>query len=162
MCDVAACLLRGHHAEVPADDKDAFAAAIGARIRESRLAHGMSQTQLARAIEVERNSITRWETGAGLPDAINVDRLSRAFGVTADWLLRGVDSPQPRVVLEAWRKTPRGQTASEEALRFLESLPLGRWVPSPAFYDLALLAFEQGLTRDDAIEAARVTLTHRQ
>jgi hypothetical protein len=42
-------------------------------------------------------------------------------------------------------------------VRFLERLPLDGYTPTPAFFDLALLAFEQGLSPEDASLAARHT-----
>ena len=99
----------------------------------------------------------RWERGDGLPDALNIEAISRVCGVSADWLLRGVPPSQASEVFARWRASPRGMTASEVALLFLETLPLGSWTPSLVFYDLALLAFEQGLSQEEAVDAARVT-----
>lgn len=47
----------------------------------------MSQDELAEALDVSRQAISRWETGSAMPDASNILQLSRLFGVTADYLL---------------------------------------------------------------------------
>ena len=65
------------------------------RIQSLRKRSGLSQEQLAEAIGVSRQAVSRWETGAALPDAMNVLALSRLFGVTADYLLGGGSAPSP-------------------------------------------------------------------
>jgi len=52
-----------------------------------RKAKGMSQDELAEQLKVSRQAVSRWETGAAMPDAMNILQLSRLFGVTADYLL---------------------------------------------------------------------------
>jgi transcriptional regulator with XRE-family HTH domain len=133
------------------------AAALGARIRRVRETSGYNQTRFAELIEADRNTVGRWERGDGLPDALNIEAISRVCGVSADWLLRGVPPSQAAETFKEWRESPHGRAASQEALLFLETLPLGVWTPSRTFYDLALLAFEQGLSQEEAIDAARVT-----
>lgn len=50
---------------------------------------GLSQIDLADALEVSRQTISKWETGAVLPSAENLLALSRLYGVTVDTLLNG-------------------------------------------------------------------------
>lgn len=73
-------------------------ASFGARVREARLrmrgASGERWTQdhLARAVEVERNTVSRWENGGVLPrDPAVVARVAAALGVSTDWLLGAGD-----------------------------------------------------------------------
>ncbi len=47
----------------------------------------MSQEDLAEKLNVSRQTISRWENGTVVPDAYNVAKLSKAFGVTSDYLL---------------------------------------------------------------------------
>ena len=65
------------------------------RIQSLRKRSGLSQEQLAEAIGVSRQAVSRWETGAALLDAMNVLALSRLSGVTADYLLGGGSAPSP-------------------------------------------------------------------
>jgi transcriptional regulator with XRE-family HTH domain len=132
---------------------------IGARIRRVRELSGYNATRFAELIEADRNTVGRWERGAGLPDALNVEAISRVCRVSADWLLRGEASPQVAAVFTAWRS--KRTDVDERAQLFLETLPLRDWIPTPVFYDLALLAYQQGLTQDEAIDAARVTEMRR-
>lgn len=52
-----------------------------------RKSNGMSQEYLAEKLDVSRQAISRWESGTAMPDANNILRLSKLFGVTTDYLL---------------------------------------------------------------------------
>jgi len=76
-----------------------------------RMARGMSQAELAESLEVSRQSISKWETGAAVPELDKLMRLSDVFGVTLDELVRGAaqvetpteearSEPQPAVIIE--------------------------------------------------------------
>lgn len=62
---------------------------IGDRVRQARKKRGLSQDALARALEVSKNTIFRWEAGEVTPRGTNLDRLAQVLGVTSDWLMRG-------------------------------------------------------------------------
>lgn len=57
-----------------------------------RKEQGLSQVELAEALDVSRQTISKWETGAALPSAENLLALSRLYGVTVDALLNGVET----------------------------------------------------------------------
>ena len=57
------------------------------KILALRKARGMSQEELADALGVSRQAVSRWEGDSALPDANNVLQLSKLFGVSADYLL---------------------------------------------------------------------------
>ena len=48
---------------------------------------GLSQEELAEKLGVSRQAVSRWESGAALPDAPNLLGLSRLFGISIDYLL---------------------------------------------------------------------------
>lgn len=60
-----------------------------------RKRQGLSQTELAEALDVSRQTVSKWETGAALPSAENLLALSKLYGVTADALLNGVEAEAP-------------------------------------------------------------------
>ncbi len=62
---------------------------LGERIQTLRKEQGMSQEALAEAAGVSRQSVSKWENDAALPDIDNVIQLSRLFGVRTDALLTG-------------------------------------------------------------------------
>ncbi len=65
-------------AELPAEDRKRLVASNIRRLREER---GMSQTQLALALDVTQQEISRWERGVWEPDRRNVQRIAGVFGV---------------------------------------------------------------------------------
>lgn len=57
------------------------------RIRECRLNAGMSQEQLAEMMNVSRQAVTKWESGASSPSTENLFKLAEIFGTTVDLLI---------------------------------------------------------------------------
>ncbi len=62
---------------------------LGERIYTMRAARGLSQTDLADALEVSRQSVSKWETGASVPELDKLMKLSQLFGVSLDELVTG-------------------------------------------------------------------------
>ena len=60
---------------------------FGEKLQALRKARGWSQEELARQINVSRQALSKWESGAAVPDTENVVALSLLFGVTTDYLL---------------------------------------------------------------------------
>ncbi len=60
---------------------------FGEKLQALRKARGWSQEELATQINVSRQALSKWESGASVPDTENVIALSRLFGVTTDYLL---------------------------------------------------------------------------
>lgn len=60
---------------------------IAERIYELRTEMKISQQTLADEIGVSRRAITFWESGINEPKATYIARLSKFFGVSADYLL---------------------------------------------------------------------------
>lgn len=52
-----------------------------------RKKRGWSQEDLAERMQVSRQSVSKWESSASLPDIDKVVMLSRIFGVSTDYLL---------------------------------------------------------------------------
>ena len=53
----------------------------------------ISQTQLAKEIEVSAGNISDWETGRSKPGYVALSALARFFGVSADYLLELDEAP---------------------------------------------------------------------
>ena len=49
---------------------------------------GLSQEQLAEQMDVSRQAVSKWESGASLPDSESLIAISRYFGVSVDYLLK--------------------------------------------------------------------------
>lgn len=59
----------------------------GQRIRELRVIKGMTQEQLANAINIGMRSISRYENGECIPKGEIVKALDQYFGVSTDYIL---------------------------------------------------------------------------
>lgn len=60
---------------------------FGEKLQALRKARSWSQEELATQINVSRQALSKWESGASVPDTENVVALSRLFGVSTDYLL---------------------------------------------------------------------------
>lgn len=60
---------------------------ISERIRKLREENGMSQSELAKRLDVTRSSVNAWESGLSTPTTQYVVALTRLFHVSADYLL---------------------------------------------------------------------------
>ena len=70
-------------------------------LRNLREQSGLSQTQLAKQLFVNRSTVVRWENGSRMPDAAMILFLARALGVDSDTLLSAAaeSSEAPNVIL---------------------------------------------------------------
>lgn len=57
------------------------------RLKELRLERNLSQTELAKCLQVSQATIGKWETGDRKPDLESLMKISVFFGVSADYLL---------------------------------------------------------------------------
>lgn len=70
--------------------RDAYAAALGDRIRKVR--GSMSREELASRLGLHVNTLGKFERGVSVPDAYALIRLAAELHVSADWLLTGVEA----------------------------------------------------------------------
>jgi len=61
----------------------------GAVIRAKREEAGLTQAQLAKAVGVTAKAVSKWETGAGLPDISLLEPLSAALSISVAALFSG-------------------------------------------------------------------------
>lgn len=59
------------------------------RIKQVRSNMGMTQDELANMLRVHKNTLRRWESGQGQPDAYMAGEICKRFGVSPYWLLNG-------------------------------------------------------------------------
>lgn len=57
------------------------------KITHLRKSKGMSQEELDASLGVSRQAVSRWEMDSAKPDANNILKISKIFGVTTDYLL---------------------------------------------------------------------------
>ena len=72
---------------------------IGKRIRQMRTNKGVTQEELANALNVSNQAVSRWETGITMPDISLLPSIALFFGITIDEIF----SPSPEENLERLR-----------------------------------------------------------
>lgn len=110
---------------------------LGERIYALRIEQAMSQAQLAEALEVSRQSVSKWETDASVPDLDKLVKLSKLFGVTLDELVQGKMTP-----ISEEEPLPETETAGDAQQPKLEtsiSWRTGRTVPALILFGLGVV-----------------------
>ena len=81
---------------------------LGERIYNLRTEKEMSQGDLADALEVSRQSISKWETNGSVPELDKLIKLSEIFDVSLDELITGKEKvEQPTAPLWQEKQSPR-------------------------------------------------------
>ncbi len=62
---------------------------LGEHITALRTARGLSQSELAERLQVSRQSVSKWETDASVPELDKLLLLAQTFDVTLDQLVKG-------------------------------------------------------------------------
>ena len=126
---------------------------LAEKIRELRAEQGMSQEALAERLHVSRQAVTKWETGAGVPDVDNLLALADAFGLTLDELLgrtpgdpTAADEARLDAALDSWARDAPGTSRTEYD------------IDRPKHYDINLGGARRILLRGIAGEKLRVQL----
>lgn len=111
---------------------------FGERLMRLRLARGLTQTQLAEAIDSSQRAISRYETIAEFPPTHVVVELARALNVTTDELLgfkpvkkAAINgAPQDPETRRLWKKFQQVRSLPEKdqraVIRLLNSLVSAR------------------------------------
>ena len=78
---------------------------LGQNIARLRAQKNLSQGDLADALDISRQSVSKWETDASIPELDKLLRLAELFGVTLDELVKG-ESAQPEAARGEVPRTP--------------------------------------------------------
>lgn len=73
---------------------------LGENIYRLRTQKNLSQGDLADALEVSRQSVSKWENNAAVPELEKLKKMSQLFGVTLDELVSGEAPPPPEPVIQ--------------------------------------------------------------
>ena len=84
---------------------------LSEKIMSLRKRNGWSQEELARQLNVSRQSVSKWESMASMPDIQKIMTMSELFGVSTDYLLKDEmeDLPATAASLDS------AETSSESA-----------------------------------------------
>lgn len=71
-------------------DNEALYQSLAEALKARRTAHGMSQEQVAEALGVSRQAVSKWENGTAEPSTSHLLALAKLYEVEAGELLRGI------------------------------------------------------------------------
>ena len=97
-------------------------------IRQLRINKGLSQLQLADQMYVTHSTISRWEAGSRLPDAMMISRLAKCLGTSTEFLFS---------LISKEKETPNIIMVDDEAIILSGGLP----VLEEAFPDANITGF---------------------
>lgn len=60
---------------------------VADRIKQLRISNNMTQTELAKKLNITRSSVNAWEMGISIPSTTYIVELSQLFKVSTDYLL---------------------------------------------------------------------------
>lgn len=71
----------------PKEPIDPVRIGFGMRLASAREGKGMTQDQVAERFGINKATVSAWETGRGVPDALRLRALAKLYDVSADGLL---------------------------------------------------------------------------
>lgn len=108
------------------------------KLRTLRQEKGISQHDLAEELQVSRQTVSKWETGTGLPSMENLAALGRLYGISMDELIHG------GIAAAEGQELPE-QAETAEPPGQVECRPGGRKIAAWAAAILCLLALAAGI-----------------
>ena len=96
---------------------------LAEKIALLRRKNGWSQEELANQLAVSRQAVSKWESGASIPDLDKILKLSELFQVTTDYLLKdALEQPDAAAVVqpEEQDREPHRTVSLEEANEYLD------------------------------------------
>jgi class 3 adenylate cyclase len=115
-------------------------AALGQRIREQRLKRRLKQQDIANALVLSAQAVSKWERGENAPDIALLPDLSRILGVSIEWLLTG--SQETTDTFEATILCTSINRFAERSAR-MPSKSVAVWI-NGLFYTLTEAALQYG------------------
>lgn len=96
---------------------------IGKQIKTLRLEKNVKQEELAEYLGVSFQAVSKWETGASVPDIALLPRLAVFFGVTIDELFRMPNEAEfERIENMFWQERRINPETFEHAVKFLQNV----------------------------------------
>jgi len=94
---------------------------LGEKIIQMRKQKEWSQEELASQLGISRQSVSKWESGASIPELDKIVSMSRLFGVSTDYLLKEeMEESAPAILPKEEISDPQRSVSLEEATGFLE------------------------------------------
>ena len=97
---------------------------LAEKIIKLRKENGWSQEELAAKLNISRQSVSKWESMASVPDLDKIIKLSQIFGVSTDYLLKDEMEEEPKrepeIDTESVTLNQERKVSVEEANRYME------------------------------------------
>lgn len=87
---------------------------LSEKIMSLRKRNGWSQEELAQKLGVSRQSVSKWESMASMPDIQKIMSMSELFGVSTDYLLKDELEELPATAINADYAASSGQSGSSD------------------------------------------------
>ena len=117
---------------------------LNEKIYRLRTEKKLSQGDLAEILDVSRQSVSKWETGASIPDLDKLVKMSDLFGVTMDFLVReeieqtDVKTPNP---IEHMHEEDEKREISQNTVIVKEPLPIRKLFGAILFVSAFIFLF---------------------
>lgn len=93
---------------------------LAEKVQALRKKNNWSQEELAEKLNISRQSVSKWESGASIPDIDKIIALSSLFGVSTDYLLKDeLEKEVPAEVDDVYEAPQTRKVSVEEADSFL-------------------------------------------
>lgn len=117
---------------------------IGERITALRKEKNISQTELAKRLNVSRQAVSKWEQGASSPDTERLIQLAELFDTEVEYLATGVHPEPGSVVLNIVETVERVEEKVVEVIRHVprkpvKKNPLDYWIVGGAGFLLGMI-----------------------
>ena len=83
-------LMKYLHEKKTTPQQEIIRRSLGEVLKDHRQQSGMTQEYVAEALNVSRQAVSKWETGAAEPSTSNLLALAKLYGVDPGDLLKGV------------------------------------------------------------------------
>lgn len=97
---------------------------LGERIISLRKERSISQTDLARRLNVSRQAVSKWEQGTSSPDTAKLIQLAEILETEVEYLATGI-RPEPKsVVLNVVETVEKEKVVVREVIRHVKRRPV--------------------------------------
>lgn len=97
---------------------------LGERIITLRKERDISQTELARRLNVSRQAVSKWEQGTSSPDTAKLIQLAQILETDVEYLATGI-RPEPKsVVLNVVETVEKEKVVVREVIRHVKRKPV--------------------------------------
>ena len=93
---------------------------LGEKIQLARKKKGMSQEDLASMLNVSRQAVQKWESGASQPEVNNLIQISNMFDVSLDYLLKDLEEVNKEIIKDDKKEENIGNVDNGQNLQITQ------------------------------------------